>query len=330
MKTKFLAIFAIAAILMACDNKQNPELKTKEWHPGQEVTITIGGHENSANVCSRKITGFVAFDSGTGVADPIAMAWYWEMTKFYKDQIKVIATDGTSSMFTINAYETLEGGGKKPDGWATFTGVMPSGFDANNPAKSTFTVECGCNQEYGVPQQQEFTVNDELRHDMMYFSTINHDKSEEVVYYQLGDQVQLYAQWAVLRLHFNIQAAYTGDLSDMSPTSQTVIAKIAVYDGTIETDEEPICYIEPGEKSTWAAMQPCFAMPVRQYADGFTVRIELDSEKCTGQTTQYEIKDLEPTELIYEIRCTQDLTFAPNKLYWLPSKNIVITWKEKN
>lgn len=92
MKTKFLAIFALATVLMACDNQGKNEPK---YVPGHEVILTVGAVASSANqVPPRMISGFVSTPQGGQETDG-TVNWTWANG----DTICVVAKDDSWSTF---------------------------------------------------------------------------------------------------------------------------------------------------------------------------------------------------------------------------------------
>lgn len=218
MRTKFLAIFALATVLMACDNQGKNE---PAYVPGHEVILNVGMPSSGQSVAPRMVYGTASI---SGEMEIWQIGWAWSKG----DKIDVIVqNDKGTKQNTFDLFDFKSG---EVTGWAKFRGIMPSNFD---PEKDKFTVECGPRD---LNRQQAITKGGQAPKDIMHFIS---EKSYSYADVIANDEIRLVPVWSTLTLDLglSINVSGTANLLDANYyISKIQLFKLKKVNETYERD----------------------------------------------------------------------------------------------
>lgn len=321
MKTKVLAIFALAAILVACDNKNGEEPQNV---PSNKVTLCVAVPSAQPNqVMPRNIIGVMDGNFGDYGA---YIAWSWEG----KEKLVVSGSDTNgqkfSKFFTFKRYE---------DGKAYFEGTLPDSFDQQN---GTFDVSYS--KATAPSKNQSLKIEGYISDGSMYFEAKECKLSDNVI--------DLYPQWSVLAIQVKTtNEVYLGDINnDPIPPAdiETVTAtlqKIKVYALTGEREidlaftpyEITLDYDEENRKIVGMTKEVSVYFPIvvfDKFEHGIKIEVTYANASLTLKGTSASKYRYPQPELTYSYNSTDDVidfTILDEGTNTYPGKFITISPK---
>lgn len=182
MKTKLFILGLVAAALMACSSKNEPENAKQPYIKGQTITIKCtmaAPNEGSDSSVARRITG-----TRSGQDDEIPFVWEFDPEE--NMLIKDLETNATSTL-------TIKGASGAN---AEFEGMMPDGWEEGHP----FIAICGpTEEEMSKPATTIYKAEDKE-------TTIERGEMRFVSkeYTAIPETIELTAVWSAMAINIEI------------------------------------------------------------------------------------------------------------------------------
>lgn len=222
MKTKLFILGLVAAALMACSSKNEPEKAKQPYVKGQEVTISCvmaAPDDANSNNAARRIYG-TASSSAAGIDVPFEWHFDAQETLLIQD---LDASENNTSELLMNLKDM--GSGNE----ANFTGNMPDSWEPGHH----FIAICRAENDAQEPKRE---INKTEDNDFVIERGEMKFVSEE--YTDIPDQLVMKAAWSAMQICISISTENSSILKKDKLTSYFQLTQLDIY----QSDKTTLLY----------------------------------------------------------------------------------------